>query len=275
MSKNDNRTKVDNTFILDLQKKNVKVDTKRNILAGIIKFFNGNQRFLKLKFKNDNLNRIYKIKNSRKYDSKENMLDGDWSNVEQAVNIYHLLTQVVLLKIPGDIVELGCFDGNTSILMQKTLDQLGSKKRIHVYDSFEGLPDKSDKDGDTVFYAGSCKTQKEAVIQNFKKHKATLPTIHEGWFADTLPKGLPKKISFAHLDGDFYSSILESLVHVYPKLSKGAVVIIDDYCDPKVHDVNNILPGVKKACDEFFKDKKEKVGVLLAGGETHGYFRKL
>ena len=273
MNKISNR--VDNTFILNFQKQKIKTDLKRNVLSQMIKFFNSNQRFLKLKFKNDNLNRLYNIKNSKKFDSKENMLDGDWSNVEQAVNIYHLLTQAILLKIPGDIVELGCYDGTTSILMQKTLDQLDSKKIIHVYDSFEGLPEKSEKDGDTVFYPGSCKTQKEDLIQNFKKHKTKLPIIHEGWFSDTLPKGLPKKISFAHLDGDFYSSILESLIYVYPNLSKGAIVIIDDYCDPKIHDVNNILPGVKKACDEFFEDKKEKVGVLLAGGETHGYFRKL
>ena len=77
-----------------------------------------------------------------------------------------------------------------------------------------------------------------------------------------------------HLDGDFYSSIIESLTYVYPKLSKGAIVVIDDYCDPEIHNVNNILPGVKKACDEFFKDKKEKVDVLIAGCESHGYFRK-
>lgn len=266
---------IDNSFILELQNHNVKQDTKRNVLANIIKFFNGNQRFLKLKFKNDNLNRVYKIKNTKKYDSKENMLNGDWSNVEQALNIYHLLTQVVLMKVPGDIVELGSYDGNTSILMQKTLDQLGSKKTIHVYDSFEGLPEKSNKDGGTQFYAGSCKTQKENLIENFKQHKTKVPKIHEGWFSDTLPKGLPKQIAFAHLDGDFYSSILESLTYVYPRLAKGAVVVVDDYCDPKVHDVNNILPGVKKACDEFFKDKKEQVGVLIAGCETHGYFRKL
>lgn len=266
---------VDTTFILSLQKQKIKIDTKRNILASTIKLFNSSQRFLKLKFKNDNLNRFYNIKNTKKYDSKENMLDADWSNIEQAINIYHLLTQVVLLNIPGDIVELGSYDGTTSILMQKTLDQLGSKKIIHVFDSFEGLPDKSKEDGDTVFFAGSCKTQEENLIQNFKKHKTKLPKIHKGWFSDTLPKGLPKKISFAHLDGDFYSSILESLVYVYPKLSKGAIVVIDDYCDPKLHNVNNILPGVKKACDEFFKDKKEKVGVLIAGCETHGYFRKI
>lgn len=102
-----------------------------------------------------------------------------------------------------------------------------------------------------------------------------MPKIHEGWFADILPTQLPDKISFAHLDGDFYSSILESLIYVYPRLSKGAVVVIDDYCDPKQLDANNILPGVKKACDEFFKDKKEKVSVLVAGCEAHGYFRKL
>lgn len=120
---------IDNTFILTLQKKENKIDYKRKILSSIIKTFNSNQRFLKLKFKNDNLNRIFKIKYSSKFDSKENMLDGDWSNIEQAVNIYHLLTQVILLDIPGDIVELGCYDGTTSILMQKTLDQLSSKKK--------------------------------------------------------------------------------------------------------------------------------------------------
>lgn len=149
------------------------------------------------------------------------------------------------------------------------------KKKLHVYDSFEGLPEKSKKDGNTVFFEGSCKTQQESLIENFKKHKTKLPIIHKGWFADVLPKGLPKKISFAHLDGDFYSSILDSLTYVYPRLSKGAVVVIDDYCDPKALDVNNILPGVKQACDEFFKNKKEKVSVLVAGCEAHGYFRKL
>lgn len=266
---------MDNTFILNLQQKRIKNDFKRKALASIISFFNSNNRFLKLKFKNDNLNRYYKIKYSKKYDSKENMLEGDWLNIDQGVNIYHLLVQTLLLKIPGDVVELGCYEGAASVLMQITLDQYKSKKTIHVYDSFEGLPEKSKQDGDTIFFKGACKTQKENLISNYKKHKVKLPKIHEGWFADVLPKDLPRVISFAHLDGDFYSSILESLTYVYPRLSKGAVAVIDDYNDPKVYEVNNILPGVKRACDEFFKDKKEEVGVLIAGGESHGYFRKL
>ncbi len=265
---------MDNTFILTLQEDKPRNNFLSKVVSKIIKFFNSNNKFIKLKFKNDNLNRFYQIKHSDKFDSKENLLKGYMASIEQSINNYHLLVQTVLLETPGDVVELGCFEGTTSVLIQKTLDQFNSKKRIHVYDSFEGLPEKSKKDGDTTFDLGACRTQKEALIDNFKKFGVRLPEIHVGWFQDTLPKELPSKISFAHLDGDFYSSIMESLIHIYPKLSKGAVVVIDDYCDPEIHNIHNILPGVKQACDEFFKDKKEKVSVLIAGCQSHGYFRK-
>jgi O-methyltransferase len=88
-----------------------------------------------------------------------------------------------------------------------------------------------------------------------------LPTAHPGWFRETLPKELPQKICFAHLDGDFYDSIIESLEH--------------DYCDPSVLERNNILPGAKKACDDFLAGKPEKMTVLIAGPEAHAYFRKM
>jgi O-methyltransferase len=224
-------------------------------------------------------------------------LEENWmTNVEQGMNIYHLLTQVVLLDIPGEVVELGCHAGLTTVLMKKTMNQLQSNKQLHVYDSFEGLPEKTQFDGELeMFEKGSCKSAKETLIQNFTKFHLELPHIHEGWFKDTLPTRLPPRVCFAHLDGDFYTSIKESLEYVYPRLSKGAVVIIDDYCDPEVHGrimkklnknkknesqklryaIFNLLPGVKKACDEFFTDKPEKVAVLISGFERHGYFRKL
>ncbi len=269
------KSNMDTAFILKLLKQDIKTDFKTEVLKSIMQFFNSHNNLVKLKFKSDDLNRFYKIKYSSKYDSKENMLDCFCVNVEQAINIYHLLSQTILLNIPGDVVELGCYEGITSILMQQTLEQFGSTKKLHVYDSFEGLPKKSRQDGKSNFYAGGLKTQKENLILNFKKHKTKLPAIHVGWFSDVLQKDLPNKISFAHLDGDFYSSILDSLTYVYPRLSKRAVVVIDDYCDPKILNVNNILPGVKRACDEFFKDKEEKVSVLVADCESHGYFRKL
>lgn len=266
---------MDNAFILQLIDKNIQDSFRKRILAGFIKFINTHNRYLKLKFKDDRLNVYYGIKNSPIYDTKENKLKSKMISVEQGMNIHHLLCQVLLLRVPGEVVELGCFEGITSVLMQKTLDQFRSKKRIHVYDSFQGLPDKQPEDGDVPFVKGKFRSPKSKLIKNFGDHNTKLPIIHTGWFKDTLPKGLPKVICFAHLDGDLYSSITESLEYVYPKLAKGAIVVVDDYCDPNVLNVNNILPGVKKACDDFLSDKKEKMSVLIAGCESHGYLRKL
>jgi O-methyltransferase len=265
---------MDNTFILQFQDNSERTTRTERLMSRLIKFINSHNSLVKLKFKEDRLNRLFGIKYSPLFDTKENMLKGIMANTEQAVNIYHLLVQTILLKIPGEVVELGCFEGTTSIIMQKTLDQFECPKNIHVYDSFEGIPTPSSNDGGTDFVEGQCKTSKSNLIDNYKKYGVKLPQIHEGWFKNTLPQELPDQISFAHLDGDLYSSIKESLIAIYPRLAKGAIVVIDDYCDPQTHNVNNILPGVRVACEEFFADKPEKVGILLAGGETHGYFRK-
>ncbi|MCH8895182.1 MAG: class I SAM-dependent methyltransferase [Proteobacteria bacterium] len=216
-------------------------------------------------------------------------------SLEQGINIHLLLTQVILMDVPGDVVELGCWGGQTSILMQKTLDLYRSKKRLHVYDSFEGLPEPHEQDQGTHFKEGWCATDEETLRKMFALHDARLPEIHPGWFSETLENELPERIAFAHLDGDFYSSIIQSLEHTYPRLAPGAIVVIDDYCDLSVHDemvqrvLNNryraesernvahnpnALPGVKTACDKFFDDKPEDVSVLFAGIAPHAYFRK-
>jgi O-methyltransferase len=265
---------VDNTFILKLQRGDGrKAGPAMRVAARLIKLFNAHNRHFALKFKRDDFNRYFHIKYSR-FDPYENLLQGGMMTVEQAVNVYHLLAQVLALDVPGDVVELGCYEGTTGIILQTTLDQYGSDKRLHLYDSFQGLPARSPKDGDTRFQAGDCKTAVAAVVRNFERYGVRLPTIHPGWFRDTLPGDLPDLIAFAHLDGDFYSSVRESLEHVYPRLAKGAVVVVDDYCDPAILDVNNHLPGVKRACDDFFRDKPEAMNVLLGGCVTHGYFRK-
>jgi O-methyltransferase len=90
-----------------------------------------------------------------------------------------------------------------------------------------------------------------------------------------LPSGLPERISFAYLDGDFYDSILISLQYVYPKLTAGAICLIDDYCDPQINPKGwNRLPGVKKACDEYLIDKPEKMEFIYSGTYSHAFFRK-
>ena len=197
------------------------------------------------------------------------------TNVEKRINMYHLASQVLAYDVPGDFVELGCNEGKSAALFQTVIDHYGGNRSLHVYDSFEGLPAVTQADGDTSYYAGQLSTTQDQLVANFKSAGLKPPHIHIGWFDKTLPTGLPERIAFAHLDGDFYESIKISLEYVYPRLSRGAVCLIDDYCDPAVHGCRNDLPGVKKACDEYLADKPEKVSLLYAREGTHGYFHKL
>jgi O-methyltransferase len=202
------------------------------------------------------------------------LLSGRMTNVEQRINMYHLVSQVLAYDVDGDFVELGCNSGQSSVLITKIIRFYNSDKKLFVYDSFEGLPSLSPIDG-SAYYRGQLKTTEDALRYNFDKYNLPLPEIHRGWFSDTLPNGLPDKISFAYLDGDLYDSILISLEHVYPRLTKGAICLIDDYGDPSINPVGwNKLPGVKKACDEYLSNKPEKMTLLYAADYTHGFFRK-
>jgi O-methyltransferase len=199
---------------------------------------------------------------------------GVMTNIEQRMNMYHLVSQVLAYGVDGEFVELGCNTGASSVLITKLLQDCGSMKRLNVYDSFEGLPKSLPIDG-TIYKEGYCRTSEDVLRENFRAHNLPAPEIHKGWFQDTLPNGLPDKIAFAYLDGDFYDSIMVSLQHVYPKLSPGAICLIDDYCDPAINPKGwNRLPGVKKACDEYFADKPEKVDFIYSGNYSHAFFRK-
>jgi O-methyltransferase len=202
------------------------------------------------------------------------LLSGRMTNVEQRMNMFHLVDQVLAYGVEGDFVELGCNSGQSSVLISKVMQHYKSDKKLYVYDSFEGLPPLHDVDG-VAYQQGQLKTTEDVLRYNFKQHNLPLPAIHRGWFNETLPNGLPEKIAFAYLDGDLYDSILISLQYVYPRLTKGAICLIDDYGDPSINPVGwNKLPGVKKACDEYLADKPETVSLLYAGDYTHGFFRK-
>lgn len=197
------------------------------------------------------------------------------TNVEQRMNMYHLVAQTIAYDVPGDLVEVGCNEGQSSVLIAKVLKSLKSDKRLHVYDSFEGLPPARAEDGQS-YKAGDLKTSQDVLLRNFATHGLENPVIHKGWFQDTLKQSLPERISFAYLDGDFYDSIMVSLRYVYPKLSRGAVCLIDDYCDVEINPSGwNNLPGVKKACDDFMTDKPEEICYIYSGTFSHAFFRKL
>ncbi len=200
---------------------------------------------------------------------------GGMTNVEQRMNMCLLVEQVLTYRVAGDLVEVGCHDGKSATLFQSYIEHIAPDRTLHVFDSFQGLPEPGEEDGTTpIFGSGQLPATEQALLDNFAEVGLNAPVIHRGWFSDTLPTGLPERICFAHLDGDYYDSIRESLEYVYPLLSSGAVCLIDDYSDPAIYDNWNGLPGVKKACDEFLGDKPEEVSVLYSGYFSHGFFRK-
>lgn len=170
-------------------------------------------------------------------------------------------------NIPGDIVEFGCHRGNTAAFLSAI-----SSKPVWVYDSFQGLPGRSEFDSpnDQAFRPGALAVNRNALLHTFKVAGLTPPTIVAGWFQDLKPTDLPERIAFAHVDGDFFRSISDALRLVYFRLSPGAICFVDDYGHPR-------LQGVKSAVDSFMSGKPETVQVplgRLGKQNLHCYFTK-
>ena len=157
------------------------------------------------------------------------------------------LEKVLDLGIDGHVVEFGCYTGTTSLFIQRLLVAKKSTKRFFVYDSFDGLPDKTKEDESPLgvdFKRGELKTSKAQFIENFRKVGLPLPIITKAWFHEVEPERVPAKVCFAFLDGDYYKSIRASIDLIRNNLAKGAVVIVDDYDNPA-------LPGANKAADQL------------------------
>ncbi len=198
----------------------------------------------------------------------------EMGDVDRLVNIYWALSGVLVQGVPGDVVEAGCHAGKTSVLLQMVIDHFAPDRALHLYDSFAGLPRPGEHD--TFLREGALAVDVGQLQATFDKWELPLPRIHPGWFHETMPTQLPGQVCFGYLDGDYYESIRVSLEHIYPRMSPGAILVIDDYCDrtrnPRAFDG---FAGPKQACDEFFADKSEKVSVLVGTGDlAFGYFRK-
>ena len=149
------------------------------------------------------------------------------------------------LGVDGDFVELGCYKGDTSLLLAEIL--VGTNKRLYIYDSFEGLPEKTEADASVVgenFQAGELFVSKREVKERFLRANLPVPVIKKAWFNELSEADLPEQISFAFLDGDFYESIRDSLKSVSGRMVSGGKIIVHDYG-------TDALPGVTKAVDEW------------------------
>ena len=167
-------------------------------------------------------------------------------------NLQYCTETVLRENVEGDFIETGVWRGGACIFMRAILAAYGIKDRkIYVADSFEGLPKPNPEmypadAGDMHHTCEFLAISQDEVEANFRKYGLLDDQVVflKGWFKDTLPSAPIEKLSVVRIDGDMYSSTIEALNNLYPKLSKGGFCIIDDYA----------LDGCRKAVDDFIAD---------------------
>ena len=164
------------------------------------------------------------------------------------------------LDIAGDVVEFGCYEGDTSVQLAHAMRN-HPDKWLYLYDSFEGLPAKTAADQSADgwrFKEGELKASPDTVAHKFKKYQLPEPAIIKAWFNELTDDDLPAQISFALLDGDFYESIKTSLALTAPRLNVGGIIAVHDYR-------NSALPGSARAVSEFLAEHEKEYDLRLVG----------
>jgi hypothetical protein len=146
-------------------------------------------------------------------------------------------------KVQGDLAEVGVFMGGSAKLIRES----DGARPLHLFDTFSGIPKVEEVD-QPAFYQG----QFAASLQEVKHYLRDYKDIHfyQGIFPDTAKPVETKKFSFVHLDVDTYESTSACLDFFYPRINQGGILLSHDYINHH---------GVKKAFEEFFKEKQEPI----------------
>ncbi len=183
------------------------------------------------------------------------------------------VTYVVARGVPGCLVECGVWRGGSVLAMIRTLQGLGvSDRDIFLFDTFEGMTEPT-ADDTSRFDEAALKTWTQSLASGTKPWSWAFDAqyfnlnqvkdvisgtgypperIHfvEGRVETTLPSGAPDEISILRLDTDWYESTWHELFHLYPRISDGGVLIIDDY---------GHWDGARKAVDRYFAEEASQV----------------
>ncbi len=180
---------------------------------------------------------------------------------ERCYALYQAVQYIIRNGIMGDFAECGVWKGGSVMLIGHLLLKAGiSDRKIYLYDSFEGMPKPGENDGDWEKAEWEkhrrddqlnnwCLSSLEEVKVNMAStgYPAENFIFIKGKVEETIPGMLPGKLALLRLDTDWYESTKHELIHLYPLLERGGILIIDDY---------GAWQGAKKAVDEYFADKE-------------------
>lgn len=169
------------------------------------------------------------------------------------------------------IVECGTWRGGMTFGM---LDLVEDCREFHAFDSFEGLPEPTDRDGakakqlsaSNLFIAGRNIASYEEFVGNVERLGfSDRITVHKGWFNHTVSADLINNpIGILRLDGDWYDSTMIVLERLYDSVVAGGLVIIDDYY---------VWPGCSQAVHDFLSSRNSP-DVIRSYGRLTAFIKK-
>ncbi len=171
-------------------------------------------------------------------------------------NVRACIESVLREDVPGDLIETGVWRGGTTIMMRAVLAAHGvTDRKVWVADSFAGLPPPDPEaypadEGDELHTHSYLAVPQGEVRRNFKRLGLLDEQVRflPGWFKDTLPALSRRRFAVVRLDGDMYESTIVALEHLYPRLSPGGYLIVDDY-------------GAIRACRQAVEDYRSAHGI--------------
>ncbi|MDB5321801.1 MAG: putative methyltransferase [Phycisphaerales bacterium] len=192
--------------------------------------------------------------------------------------LWRAVEYVVRCNIPGDFVECGVYRGGSTAMAVEAFRHFGDKtdRRFYLYDTFAGMTAPTQRDVD---FAGRTPDQHLRTwgvktidgMANSPLDEVRANLLRTGLAADrfvfvqgkveeTIPGTVPPgPISILRLDTDWYESTRHELIHLFPRLVPGGVLIVDDY---------GFWKGSRDACDEYFRE--HNVRILLSRVDRMG-----
>jgi O-methyltransferase len=194
----------------------------------------------------DDVNLLHKVLTgeTREVSDHGREFGSDWpsrahsmAGTKRLTNLRDLAQRVIDERIPGDFIETGVWRGGCCILMRGVLAINDVRDRIvFVADSFQGLPKPNlvlypqDENYD-LSEQPELAVSLEQVKNNFAAYGLLDEQVRfiKGYFSETLPSVDLDRLALLRLDGDIYESTIVAMECLYPKLSPGGFVIVDDY----------------------------------------------
>jgi hypothetical protein len=185
------------------------------------------------------------------------------TSIERMYALYQATCHVLDRDVPGDLVECGVWRGGSVMLMASTLLARGCTDRtIWLYDTFDGVPPPGDEDvqemsgrsardilderersQDDPFWGIAPRALVESNLRRTRYPMHRFRFVRGDVLA-TIPAEAPASLSLLRLDTDWYQSTKHELEQLYPRLSPGGVLIVDDY---------GYWRGARRATDEYFQ----------------------